>query len=628
MSDKSSLLSVLVQKHGRLLLIAIFCVACLWRVIYFIEISYSPYGRDLTMDSSYHHEWAVRLAEGEWMPKEVFFRAPLYPYLLGIVYRFANNSQDVAKLLQLLLGCGSCLLLYRVGRQYVDNTTSLLATFMAAIYGMSMYFENELLIVPLIMFLDLLVLLSLRKAAIARRAGPWLTTGLLCGLSAIARPNILLFVVFVPVWYWFVREKSPNGKSIRIWIGHMALLTCGCLIPVLPVTVTNYVVGGDRVLIASQGGVNFYIGNNPRSNGVNAVVPDTRPTWQGGYEDQVRMAKEALGNPNAKPSEISGYWYDKGWEYIRENPGAATKHMLFKLYLFWNAYEIGNNRVIRYVTRHSVLFRFFTIRFWCLCPLAFVGIFLALRRRRPVSLLLLFIASYTASFILFFVNGRFRMPLIPFLILFAAYAIVEWRRQIATGSGNWTARLWHGDMLISLVIVVLTAVLIRPYPGLYTDATQGHYNEGQLWIKKQDFNAAIPCFEQVVRLKPNFAQAHHKLGESYARGPRDYERAVLHLEKAHMLEPKDTTILNNLGVAYFIWKKYDKAEQYFRKLLTLDAKHFKGRKALASVYELQGRWSDSLQQYERLATDYPDSAGTNAKIAEIRAKLGRGRQVE
>ena len=40
---------------------------------------------------------------------------------------------------------------------------------------------------------------------------------------------------------------------------------------IFSVTLRNYMVGRDRVLIAYQGGINFYLGNNPESDGHSAT---------------------------------------------------------------------------------------------------------------------------------------------------------------------------------------------------------------------------------------------------------------------------------------------------------------------------------------------------------------------
>ncbi|NIN01520.1 MAG: hypothetical protein GTO24_26530, partial [candidate division Zixibacteria bacterium] len=44
---------------------------------------------------------------------------------------------------------------------------------------------------------------------------------------------------------------------------------------IAPVTLRNYFVGKDLVLIAWQGGLNFYLGNNPDATGYTPVSPLT-----------------------------------------------------------------------------------------------------------------------------------------------------------------------------------------------------------------------------------------------------------------------------------------------------------------------------------------------------------------
>jgi hypothetical protein len=61
------------------------------------------------------------------------------------------------------------------------------------------------------------------------------------------------------------------------------------------VLVRNYVVGGDLVPVASQGGLNFYLGNHEGADGRAALAPEFRATWSGGLEDSKRLAEKAEG---------------------------------------------------------------------------------------------------------------------------------------------------------------------------------------------------------------------------------------------------------------------------------------------------------------------------------------------
>ena len=182
---------------------------------------------------------------------------------------------------------------------------------------MLIFFTGELLIAPLLVFLDLLLIILLLRAGKKPGALLYGLAGLVMGLSAIARPNILLFAPTVVLWM-LVR----HWRELRRGLVYVACIKVGCLLPILPVTIRNYVVGNDRVLIASQGGVNFYIGNNPWSDGRTAIVPGTPGGWWEGYYASIALAEEAEGR-KLKPSEVSSYYYRKGWEFITQQPAKA-----------------------------------------------------------------------------------------------------------------------------------------------------------------------------------------------------------------------------------------------------------------------------------------------------------------
>src|SRR5512140_245926 len=78
----------------------IFGLALLVRLIYLVGYRSNPFFADPQMDALYHDRWALTIARGDWLGNEVFFRAPLYPYFLGVVYAIAGHSYLVARLVQ------------------------------------------------------------------------------------------------------------------------------------------------------------------------------------------------------------------------------------------------------------------------------------------------------------------------------------------------------------------------------------------------------------------------------------------------------------------------------------------------------------------------------------------------
>ncbi|MEJ2721717.1 MAG: glycosyltransferase family 39 protein, partial [bacterium] len=293
--------------------IIVAAAALLIRVLFFLlnrennPLFYYP-----IMDAKYHSEWAQEILAGNFWGDEVFFRAPLYPYLVALLYKVSGTSIGFVILVQHLIGASTAVVVYLLARRFFVPRVALLGGLLAAFYWPFLYFEADLLIVTLVVFLDTLALLFLTLAIQARpgspdriavggfRIGPgplFAAAGLALGISAVARPSVLIYLPALPVVLYFAVPSTGAGsrRNHRAWIRQTALVYAAAAVVILPVIVRNYVVGRDIVPIASQGGVNFYIGNNPESDGRTAIVPGTRWDWRGGYEDAIRLAEEAEG---------------------------------------------------------------------------------------------------------------------------------------------------------------------------------------------------------------------------------------------------------------------------------------------------------------------------------------------
>ena len=61
------------------------------RLVHVWQIRRSPFFSLLMGDSRGYDEWAQRIAGGDWLGHEVFYQAPLYPYLLGVIYAVAGR---------------------------------------------------------------------------------------------------------------------------------------------------------------------------------------------------------------------------------------------------------------------------------------------------------------------------------------------------------------------------------------------------------------------------------------------------------------------------------------------------------------------------------------------------------
>ena len=107
----------------------IFLTAYVIRLAYIIEISEQPYFTAPAVDAQYHDEWAMDIAGGKLFYDEPFFRAPLYPYLLGTVYFIFGHDYFIARIIQALIGAFSCVLIYFLGKKIFSKRVGIISGF-------------------------------------------------------------------------------------------------------------------------------------------------------------------------------------------------------------------------------------------------------------------------------------------------------------------------------------------------------------------------------------------------------------------------------------------------------------------------------------------------------------------
>ena len=239
-------------------------------------------------------------------------------------------------------------------------------------------------------------------------------------MAAIARPNFLTLFPLVALAVLFLtnslRLTPPRILNLPQAARALVIWAVAAIIPILPVTAANWLKGQEFVLIASQGGVNFWIGNNPEASGAISVLPGYGNTWT--MEDAATEAAKELGHVPG-PGELSRYYYAKGWDFISTEPAPATRFMIRKTLLFFNRFEISNNKHIAYFAALSPwLPALIWLNFGVLVPLGLLGAWV-LWRVPQTKLLVGLILLYMVSVVLFFMAARFRMPTVPWFCLLA-----------------------------------------------------------------------------------------------------------------------------------------------------------------------------------------------------------------
>ncbi|MGB8657598.1 MAG: glycosyltransferase family 39 protein [Candidatus Zixiibacteriota bacterium] len=607
-------------------IIGIFILAFVIRFVYLTEMKSSPFFDTPTMDAEYHDQWAQSILKGEEFVKEgVFFRAPLYPYFLAAMYKIFGHDYFMARLIQFLIGSLSCVLVYLVATNVFNRRTAIIAGVMASLYGVLIYFDGELLIEILLVFLDLLLILACIRAKQNPSHKSWFFCGILLGLSSIARPNILL--VGVAFFFWVVfqyRNKGMTqlaGTRMRKSLVYGCCLVLGTVLMVSPVTLRNYVRGHDFVLIASQGGMNFYIGNNSQSDGASAILPRARTTWWGSYEDAIRIAEKTTGR-TLKPSEVSRFWYIQGLKFATSEPLGFLKLMLKKFILFWNGNELSNNKDFYFFARSAPLLKFLIWRFFVyfpfglVAPLALVGVILSHKGKKDVAILEIFLLVYMITVIVFFVTERYRMPIVPILILFAAFAV----DRFASMMGQKRI-LKSGKYLC--ILLVITILLNLEIPG-YSSANPGqaYYALGAVYSKKKDMAKAEEEYKKAVLYNPFLGEAYANLAAIYGDQGK-HELALENYEKALQNGTDSAFVFYNVGIGYYNQGFLDQAQSNCELSLSLREDDPKVHFLLGEIYLRKGMLELAIKEYKKTLEYDSQDASAYFRLGTIYRQLGR-----
>ncbi len=120
--------------------------------------------------------------------------------------------------------------------------------------------------------------------------------------------------------------------------------------------------------------------------------------------------------------------------------------------------------------------------------------------------------------------------------------------------------------------------------------------EGWLVWQRQQFDEAVPRFEEAVKLNPKNTNAWNGLGWSLFNSG-DPDKAIDSFRKVLELEPTHPAALNGLGQIFLMKCKFDEAEKFLTKAAPKAPAAWFG---LARLYLLEGKWDDAAKWAKKI----------------------------
>ena len=374
---------------------------------------------DTVFTDAPYKEYARNWAEGKgfWMgnpygselgiERVYAFRPPLFPFLWGCVYKLTRGAYAPIRAAHALLGALSCVLAWLIGREITPKrSAALLGGMLCAVYPPLIWHSVHLMTEPLFIFLGTLSIYTLLRFRRNGR-GSWLiAAGVAAGLCTLSRSVMAGFLPFVALWLWWY---GGRGRRAFLRVAVFAVVVSGVMAPWI---IRNAVVLRAFVPTTTDMGHGFYVANNPRALEDPAGF-NTPDDWGFLLEPGERAVDEVTAARRLVRLTA---------RTLCRNPGMAIRLMFRRFVIFWRFYP--NPRFIEerlkilvYACAYVPLFLFMVPGAWLIHRKA--------GERLPGLVLIDLLVLYTTGIhVAILAMLRYRVPLMPFLLMFSATAIV------------------------------------------------------------------------------------------------------------------------------------------------------------------------------------------------------------
>jgi 4-amino-4-deoxy-L-arabinose transferase-like glycosyltransferase len=380
--------------------------------------------------------WQERAGTAEdwlrWYGPRAFHQAPLYSYALAAATLASGRSIDLVKLLQIVLGVASCLLIAGIARSIGGEATALAAGLIAALYAPLYYLEVQLLREGPAVFglAGLLWLLSRRPDAPWPTQRPWLIpalVGILLGVYATFYETASVLTLAAAI----VLTVRAGRRSGRLAVVVAVAFTCGWLVGFAPLLLRNVAVGSPPLATSSRLGVNLAYANMSEAAGGGALFTPPGP--------QLARIMDASGG------SVAGVLREV-WRSYEGHPSRLFLNLGRRFATLWTAVELPDNTSFEFYRRQSSILAFSLTFPWIFAPASAAMLLVTgnawIRRRTRAATplgdppgvldqawtghsaahgtLLTFLPLLVAALIAVHPQARYRLLVTPILIVYAA----------------------------------------------------------------------------------------------------------------------------------------------------------------------------------------------------------------
>lgn len=345
-------------------------------------------------------EYGSLAPDGSWKPTAHY--PPAWPFMVSLSYRLGGTDVRTGRVLAAALGTLLIIAVFLLAKNIFGEKAGLIAAALAAVHPILIYWSGVMMTESATaLFLCLALWIETRPGGISTLSG--FITGIFWGTASLTRSTL------IPVFFLLGLARLFRPGTLKEKTPVLALFLGFALLPFLWGTRNSGVFG--RFGLDFHGGYTLLVGNmffseNRVDTGLADAALKSRP-WHKETE-------------NMNEAEKDRYYLRRTLEFVVSNPGKVLRQWVVNAGEFWRLYPRQdhpmphNKKFLMLVSLAAEVPLF---------ALALAGLWLKRKQLSRWLVLLIPFIVLTAAHCVSVSQMRYRLPLTPLMIVFAAAAL-------------------------------------------------------------------------------------------------------------------------------------------------------------------------------------------------------------